>query len=83
MKALFIFAPLLVWIALNVQADESRPDRHAFHEALKKCAESAGVQRPEKGSRPPELSDEARSKIDACLKEAGFERPVHPRGKKW
>lgn len=61
-------------------AQESSSDREARHAAFDSCATQVGLQKPAAGERRPALSDELRQKLDACLKEKGFDSPSHRGG---
>lgn len=54
--------------------EDVRPERKAFHKAMKACAEENGIVM-KKGERPTE---ENRAKIDACLESKGIAKPPRP-----
>lgn len=47
-----------------------------MREAFRACNEELGIERPEPGQRPQAPDEETRAKLDACLKEKGFEPPT-------
>ncbi|MNT56007.1 hypothetical protein D3C72_1932850 [compost metagenome] len=63
--------------SLAVAADTAREDHEAMRAAFKECADSLGIERPERGQRPQAFSDETKAALDACLKEKGFTPPEH------
>lgn len=43
--------------------------------AMKECFKQQGLQAPQRGERPAEMSDGVRAKISACMEAKGFKRP--------
>ncbi|WP_374079232.1 hypothetical protein [Bdellovibrio bacteriovorus] len=57
--------------------NKSQAEHRAAFEA---CREELDLPQPEPGQRPQALDEETRDKLDACLKEKGFEPPKFGRG---
>lgn len=68
LTALSVFAIGAAAVQASAQVERAqRPDRAAFEAAAQSC----GLTKPEKGRRPPKLTDEQKS----CMTTAGFPPP--------
>ncbi|WP_347357968.1 hypothetical protein [Bdellovibrio sp.] len=76
-KTVFALTVLLSLTSMGVQASaQQQKSREAMKEAFRACSEELGIERPKPGQRPQAPDEETRDKMDACLKEKGFEPPV-------
>lgn len=78
MKLMMMTLGVLSLTATSAFAASERPDREAFHAAMKACAQEAGLPAPEPGKRPKRPNEEQRTKLEACMKGKGFEKPDRP-----
>ncbi|KYG62504.1 hypothetical protein AZI86_16400 [Bdellovibrio bacteriovorus] len=64
------------------QSDDTSHEEHRA--AFRVCLAELGIEKPAQGERPQAPDEETREKIDACMKDKGFEAPPHrgggPRG---